>query len=352
MPSQRIRIGDEYYLLASALAPRRPQLLLNHADSFAIFDVAGDVPLAGLDPFGLFHEGTRFLDRFELRLNGEFPVLLSSTASDDGSELVTHLSNTDERRDGEIVLQRDTVALERSKTLFQGELHERLRLRNYGQELLRLELAVMFGADFADVFELRGIDRPRRGDAFPPRVEGEAVRLRYRGLDGVERQTEITFSGSAWALAPAEAKVAVALGPGEETEAEIRVRCTVGGAAPPPARKYASTLAGVRSERRSWTEALPALYSNNEGFNDWLNCSQADLAILRTLGDEGRSVVYAGIPWFATVFGRDGLITAIETLAFAPELAAGTLRTLASLQGREVNAERDEEPGKILHEMR
>ena len=114
---------------------------------------------------------------------------------------------------------------------------------------------------------------------------------------------------------------------------------------------YAPALDTVRDERIACTELFPIVYSNNEGFNDWVNGSLRDLALLRAVRPTG-SYVNAGIPWFATVFGRDGLITAIETLAFGPELAAGTLRTLAVLQGRQVDPLRDEEPGKILHELR
>src|ERR1051325_11047274 len=132
MPSERIQVGNDYYLLASSLAPRRPRQLLSHAESFAIFDLAGDIPLTGLDPFGLLHRGTRFLDRFELRVNGNLPILLSSVQSDDGCELVTHLTNSDEAQNGEIILERDTVAIERRKTLVDQTLYETLHLLHYG----------------------------------------------------------------------------------------------------------------------------------------------------------------------------------------------------------------------------
>src|SRR5437016_4055106 len=102
--SEYIQVGDEYYILASALAPQQHRELLSHADSFAIFDRSGDIPLSRRDVFGLFHRDTRFLDRFELRLNGEFPVLLTSTTSEDGSELVSYLSNADEVRSGTIIV--------------------------------------------------------------------------------------------------------------------------------------------------------------------------------------------------------------------------------------------------------
>src|SRR3977135_260076 len=103
---EHVHLEGEYYLLASALAQRRPQVLLSHAESFAICDLAGDIPLAYRNAYGLFHRGTRFLHRYELRLNGNLPLLLSTTTTHEGSGLVTHLSNADELRDGEVVLLR------------------------------------------------------------------------------------------------------------------------------------------------------------------------------------------------------------------------------------------------------
>lgn len=350
MRSERIKIGEEYYLLASALAPRRPRILLNHADSFAIFDLAGDIPLAGAEEYGLFHRGTRFLDRLELHLDDSFPVLLNSATSDEGSEIVSHLANSDQRRDGEIVLERDTVAIERRKTLLDDTLYESLHLHNYGRDDLDLKLSVLFAADFADMFELRGVSRSRRGELMPAAIRDDRVVFAYRGLDGVMRKTEVAFLGGHWVLGSNRADLRLRLQPGQNASTEIQVRCG-SDRIESTTREFESALTTVRADRQTWSGQFPVLYSNNEVFNDWINRSLHDLALLRTVSPQG-SYVYAGIPWFATVFGRDGLITALETLAFAPELAKGTLRTLAARQGERFDPQRDEEPGKILHEMR
>ena len=350
MPDERIRIGDNYYLLATSLAARGRRLLLNHGDSFAVFDDAGDIPIAGRETYGLFYRGTRFLDRFELRLNGEFPLLLSAAPTDDGSELVSYLSNPDENRNGEIAVMRDTVAVQRRKVLVDGQLFEALELHNYGSVPLAVQLTLLFGADFADIFELRGVRRARHGALAQPHLAADRVVMTYTGLDGVQREAALHFSPAQWQLFPGRADLALRVGPGERASAEVAVCCRAGDE-PRPAEGQDTALSRVRDERRECIELFPVIYSNNEGFNDWLNGSLRDLALLRTRMSTG-SYLYAGIPWFATVFGRDGLLTAVETLAFAPELAAGTLRTLAALQGREHNPARDEEPGKILHEMR
>jgi glycogen debranching enzyme len=351
MASARIRIGDEYYLLATALAQQGRQLVLNHGDSFAIVNELGDCPLSG-QQYGLVHEGTRFLDRYELRLNGSFPLLLSTAISADGSEHISHLTNADERRGDEVAVQRDTVAVERRKVLYGGALYESWRVRNFGAAPFALHLALLFTADFADIFELRGMHRERRGQIDPPRVVADRVDVRYRGLDGVTRRLRLTFSPAAWKLEPELAELTATLAPGAEMRAAVTMRCQVGPGRRPAARPDAAgALARLRQERQRTAAFFPTLRSSNARFDDWVAGSLRDLALLRADDPQG-AYVYAGIPWFATVFGRDGLITAAETLAFAPEIAGGTLRRLAALQGQRDDPERDEAAGKILHELR
>ncbi|MGD9764736.1 MAG: glycogen debranching N-terminal domain-containing protein [Candidatus Binatia bacterium] len=350
MPSERIRIGDDYYLLAAAVPAHGHHLVLNHGNSFAVVDDAGDVPFASFGPVGLFCNGTRFLDRFELRLNGGFPVVLSAAPTDDETELVTYLTNPDERRGGEVVVQRDTLAIERRKVLIDGALFETLHIKNYRVEPLEVVLSILFTADFADLFELRGVERAARGRITPPRVDGQRVSIDYIGLDEVARALELEFAPDLWRVGPDVAELKLRLAPGAEARARVTVHCRVGDrtAAPPDP---ASALMAVRSERQENSALFTTIVSSNAAFNEWINGAVRDLALLRAQQPCG-AYVYAGIPWFATVFGRDGLITSLETLAFAPDMSVGTLRCLAALQGREYDAWREEEPGKILHELR
>jgi glycogen debranching enzyme len=351
MPSERIQIGSDFYLLASALAPRRPKAFLSHADGFAVFDHGGDVPLASGEAYGLFHRGTRFLDRWELRLDGEFPLLLSTAASDDGSELVTTVSNADERRDGEVVLERDTIAVQRTKTLYQGVLYERLDVCSYAAGPLTLDVTVLFGADFADEFEVRGVERVRRGEIGRPIVDSRRVCFQYRGLDGVTRRTELTWSPAPQRLEAGSAHFRLSLAPRRGVVLGAAVRCLVGDEGEAPILTVSGAGDALRTRRRAWLREFPTITSSNEEFDAWMTRSLHDIGQLRTEGPPG-AYVKAGIPWFATIFGRDGLITALETLAFSPTLAAEVLRTLAALQGRRDDPGRDEEPGKIVHELR
>ncbi|MDX2169445.1 MAG: amylo-alpha-1,6-glucosidase [Deltaproteobacteria bacterium] len=352
-PSPRIRIGDDYYLLAAALPARGRQLVLNHGDSFAIVTESGDCPLSGREPFGVCHAGTRFVDRFELRVNGVAPLLLSAEVTADGSEQISYLTNADERRGDELVAQRDTVALERRKALCDGTLFETLTAHNYGAVPFQLQLALLFAADFADIFELRGMERRRRGRRYAPRVVGSRVVTRYDGLDGVERRLELEFGDLAWRLDPDCASLTVRLPPGGDVRASVTARCVVEplvGARTAPARRD-TALAAVRAERARTAAQFPAITSTNALFDEWLSRSRSDLALLRHVGPHG-DYLYAGVPWFATIFGRDGLLSGWETLAFAPEISAGVLCRLAATQGAREDPERDEAPGKILHELR
>lgn len=349
-PSERISIGTDYYLLASAITGRRPRFVLSHGDTFAIFDDAGDVPVAGVEPYGIFHRGTRYLTRFELRLNDGLPVLLSSAPGEDGCALVTHLANADERSDGEIVLERDTIAVTRHKVLCDATLFEHVRLCSYAATPLVVVLSFLFDADFADEFEVRGLKRSRRGTLGPPRVEDGGLRFHYEGLDGVVRRTAVAFSPAPARLEPWRAAFVVPLVARGEATIAVTISCESTGGRSAPCRRE-DALSRLHAERRRWFAGLPEFQSSNEHFDAWLGQSLRDLAMLRT-DTPAAGYIQAGIPWFATVFGRDGLVTALEILAFGPDLAVSVLRTLATLQGKAEDPARDEEPGKIVHELR
>jgi glycogen debranching enzyme len=348
--NEAIHLNEEYYLLASAFLQRRPQVLLSHAESFSIYDIAGDIPRATLQSYGLFHGGTRFLSRYELRVNGQWPFVLSTVPTHNGSVLTTYLTNPDEVRDGTLIVQRDIVAIIRRKVLSQGTLYEQLQLHNYGRISLPLVLEFTIDADFVDIFEIRGTTRSQRGDILPPSIINNKLYLRYHGRDAIQRTTVMEFFPTPTELRANVARFESTLPPAGQTILEIRTACCVEHR-PSPTISFTEALTALSTEREAWHQQFPRISSDNQDFNSWLHRSLQDLTLLRVHTDEG-SYMNAGIPWFATLFGRDSLITALETLAFMPELAAGTLRTLAQKQGIEVNDEQDEEVGKILHERR
>jgi glycogen debranching enzyme len=346
-----IRLHDRYYILAtSGLSDDRTRVL-KHGDTFAVFDRHGDVQPIGLGQQGVFDRGTRGLSRFDVRIAGVRPLLLSSTLDRDNALLLVSLTNPDLQRDGRVEIPRNTVHLERSSVVFEGGCHTRLTLRSFDREAVDLLLAVGFEADFCDVFEVRGVRRARRGTLHEPRVDGARVVLAYTGLDAVTRRTAVRFDRAPVSLSSNRADFALRLPPAGRADLEIEIDCRADDT--PRARPvtFDDAVLGARTTMLRMTEHDCAVRTSNSAFNDWIARSTADLAMMTTQTPEG-PVPYAGVPWFCTPFGRDAIVTALELLWANPRLARGVLRFLAATQATENRAESDAEPGKILHEMR
>lgn len=345
-----VRVEDEYYVRASsALADDRTRVL-KYGDTFAVFNRYGDIEPLGLSRFGLFHAETRHLSRFTLRLNQKQPLLLSSTVREDNAFLSVDLTNVDTSLNGGGELPRGTVHLFRLQFLRGATCYQYFRMLNYGLTPAKVSLLLLYDADFADIFEVRGTKRSRKGERLPDRAEGNRVALSYRGLDDVLRTTCMEFSPRPTSLSAQEASFEIALNPKEEKF----VSCTIGCERDTEAKTVASFQVAFRGLEKEYE--LPgicecAITTPSETFNAWLTRSSADLRMLIEGNPEG-PYPYAGVPWFNTVFGRDGIITALECLWMAPRIAEGVLKYLAETQATEEIPERDAEPGKILHEMR
>jgi glycogen debranching enzyme len=348
--SDVIRVNDQYYILATSSRADEGARVLKHDDAFAIFDRHGDIQPFGLGEQGLYFQDTRYLSFLELRLDEERPLLLSSTVSEDNDLLAVDLTNPDLVRSG-VLLPRDVLHLFRAKFLWQGACYERLRLTHYGLAPARVALSLRFDADFADIFEVRGTRRARRGRRLPADVAGgETIVLAYEGLDGVVRRTRIRLSPPPAVLEAGLARWDLRLAPGETTTIYVTIGCEAA-----PAERALVGYEAARAEAMRVLEAgkrsHPHLYSTNEQFNDWTTRSMADVHMMLTSTPFG-PYPYAGVPWFSTAFGRDGILTALELLWLWPEVARGVLRFLAAHQAGAALPEQDAQPGKILHEMR
>ena len=359
-----LKVGSAFYVLASSLGSRRTIRVLADGHSFSIFDAGGDILESPLEALGLFHSDTRYLSRFELRIDGEVPYFLNSFLSDDKAQLRVNLTNPDLKVQGETIsLPRNSIQLERSWTLGQTSLFHRLVVRNYTQAPIKIDLEFRFGVDFVDLFEVRGVKRDHHGEMLPPERHNDRIKFLYRGLDHALRFTEIHFLQAPTKLDADRAVYSLNLEPDAHSTLELGISCGNLGddaavthksaphAAAKPSTNFDHVLQGRHSQIAHTASGWARISANNQLMNSLLRHSECDLLSIIS-HDAGGTFIMAGIPWFATLFGRDSIITALSVLPFAPGIAAGTLRTLARFQGTEVNQARDEQPGKIVHEMR
>ncbi len=349
-----VRVKDQYYVLAtSALADDRTRVL-KFGDTFAVLNRYGDIEPLGQGQFGLFHSETRHLSRMTMQLNQQTPMLLSSTIRDDNAFLAVDMSNFDTSTSGgakiENGLPRETVHLFRSTFLDKATCYEQVRLINYGLQPLQVSLSFQFEADFADIFEVRGTKRAKKGERLSDALDGDAAILNYRGLDNITRKTRIAFTPKPRVLTTRQARYEFTLDPKKEQSVFVTVSCerdSVSVAALPYSGAFATLHKRYADERLHECQIV----TSNKRVNAWLKRSESDLRMLTDGNPEGQ-YPYAGVPWFATVFGRDGIITALECLWIAPHIAKSVLQYLAEQQATKEIPEQDAEPGKILHEMR
>ena len=341
----------QFYIPAtSSLQERRPRTL-KHGDTFGLFDHYGDIVPGDGSPEGLYHEDTRFLSGLQLLINDRRPLLLSSTVQDNNALLTADLSNPDLYVDGVLVLPRDTIHIERARCIWKAAAFERLAIRNFAARPHQLRLSLAFQSDFADLFEVRGHRRARRGETAVEVCPRRAVVFAHRGLDGKQRVATLEFAPTPDQLVAEYAVFDLRLEPGERVSLFLTVKCD---GRPEPAPRPERFFIGLRGARRSLRAAAAraaSVATSNAIFNEILCRSTADLAMLMTETADG-PFPYAGIPWFSTAFGRDGIITAMQLLWLDPTIARGVLRFLAARQATGFSAEADAEPGKILHETR
>lgn len=349
MPEVKEDSTPSYYIAAqTSLAHLRP-LTLKHGDTFALFDRYGDLSLGPGSAEGLYHEDIRFLSRLRFTIEGQTPLLLSSTVQSNNAMLDVDLVNPDLRRGEPDELHKDTIHVSRMKFLWNAACYEVLSIRNFDEATRTVRVALEFDGDFKDVFEIRGFDRHSRGRVRKSVSAPDHVQLEYASLDGVPRSTEIYFTPRPIELSAHHAVFEVELEPKQRRAIFVTVHCRTHHRA--LERQPLAALRLARRELRGTSRRASALETSSSAMNDILCRSMADISMLVTDTEYG-PFPYAGVPWFSTAFGRDGLITALQTLWVYPALAKGVLNFLAATQADSNEPERDAEPGKILHETR
>jgi glycogen debranching enzyme len=317
--------------------PRHPAtLLLKHGDTFAVFDQSGDVDLEGSPPAGIYHRDTRFISRFVLRVDGARPLLVRSSIKPDNSILTVELAAS------------EAVRIRRSRFLWQATFYERVCIRNCVKTPISVSVDFEFDADFFDLFEVRGVQRPRRGRQLPVRANGSEIEFAYEGLDRQLRRTIIVLDPTPTELANKRTTFRFQLEAGAEAKAHVAVCCRLENGS---LLNFDEAKTEARGAAYAMKTTEPGIAAPNEQFTAWWDHSVADLHMMLTETPHG-FYPYAGLPWYCTAFGRDGIITALECLWFNPDIARGVLMYLAATQARDENPNRDAQPGKILHETR
>ncbi len=321
-------------------------LSIKDGDAFLVADAWGDI-LGGAD--GLFSNDTRILSRFRLLIGEKRPSKLSFGLSRDNADFTFNGANLALPPVGGRATPRGVIHVERKRCLHGGRLFERLRLTNFGLDEVMLPIAFEFVADFRDMFEVRGIRRAARGVLSAPRLTGRGVVYGYRGLDGLERGGAVMFSEPPWRLTAARADFMFAVAPGKRMD--LYVEAGPGEKEPPARDRFVEAIGAARRLVREIKDRGARLTAADGAFGAWLEQSRADVAVLTTTLSTGL-YPYAGIPWFSTPFGRDGIITAWQMLWLDPSLAKGVLTYLAARQATATSAFGDAAPGKIMHETR
>ena len=347
MSSSEIGPSESPFSILDTGPASRPRRTLKQGDTFIIIDSYGEMGVAPGGPDGLFHADTRYLSRLAVRIAGRELLLLGSAVLQNNAGVVTDLTNPDISESG-IEMAKDTLHLSRFLFLWNGAAYERYTIQNHGMAPVRFGFSLAFASDFADIFEVRGLRRAKRGRVLEPAHAMQSATLAYEGLDGVRQFTEIAFSPEPTNLSGNAVHYTVELAPAGKWTGWCTIGCMRSVTASP-----VKFLSGLRRARRREmaTRSGATLRTSSEIANEIIHRSTADLSMLLTDTEEGL-YPYAGIPWFSTTFGRDAIITATELLWLNPEIARAVLLRLARHQATRMDAASDAEPGKILHEMR
>ncbi len=331
---------------------KEKRLAIKEADQFLYTNITGNINADNTSGLGFYDHDTRFLSTWELYLNGREPISLSTSAQRDYMAHI-ELTNSDISEGEKLLIPQETINIRRLRVINDG-LMERVRIKNYNPFPVELKLQMAFFADFADIFEVRGLRRKKRGQLFKPKLVGQDLILAYMGLDNVFRQTRIHLAEPPDSMEVTYNKVIVdynlKIEPNGRRFTHFYIQPIIGEQKKElPNLNF--SIVSLRRGYEDWEESCSRISSDNELFNCVLLSGQADIRALMTKTEEG-TIISAGIPWYVAPFGRDGLITAIQTMILNSDPAKKTLETLARHQGVEENPWRDEQPGKILHEIR
>ncbi|MBX6365794.1 MAG: amylo-alpha-1,6-glucosidase, partial [Gemmatimonadetes bacterium] len=324
-------------------------LVLKHDRLFLLVDEYGNIAPPGQCGTGLFHDDTRILSHYALRFAGGEPVRLSSQTASPFQALVD-LAITDRAFGGDSWDPKNVIHIRRELVL-DDRLVERVTLTNFLMRPVDVWVRLDVASDFADIFEVRGWRREGRGQFYAPEVTERSLVFAYRGQDGAIIESSVVFE-----QAPTEVD---RRGARWDLQLEPKARCTLEWHVAPgrAARSrgggpsVGERLARLTAEYERWRAECARWRTDVAEFNTTLAQAVDDLRSLY-IHTDGEEIISAGIPWYTTAFGRDAILTSLQTLPLNPAIANDTLRYLAHHQGEKVDPFTEEQPGKIMHELR
>ena len=341
-----VTMDAERYVMSGG---RVPHLAAKEGDLFLYTNDVGQIPGNENSELGFYYRDTRYLSRLELLVAGRPPVLLSSTA-ESGYGATIELTNLESRTVDGRLLPQAGVHIRRERYLA-DRLYESTHVRNYHHREVELLIDLHFAADFADLFEVRGLRRRRRGTRLPAREEADTLTLAYMGLDDVVRETVVRFLDPPESVKQGRARYQLRLAPGESTEIGFEVQIIAPD--PPPSTHGGSCrkFAELCEEHQRWDAGATEIITDNELVNDVLRHGRDDLRMLGADVD-GQRILLSGVPWFVAPLGREMLLVGLETPLLDLRWSQAAVDYLGARQGKVESAFREEQPGKIMHELR
>ncbi|HEX2056467.1 MAG TPA: glycogen debranching N-terminal domain-containing protein, partial [Nitrospiraceae bacterium] len=332
-------------------------IVLKSGNLFMFTDANGTLPLTEKHGFGLYYQDCRVLNGFEMRLGGQAPVCVSASAPTGSTVELAFTNPRIHGLDGRVIPGQHLAI--QCHRFIEGDppaVHERMVFHNLAHHDIEFTVSLRFRPSFDDVLAVRGFPQDL-GNLYDPIWDGGLLHVLYEGRDRLYRSLLIDIDPCPDVTDTTNAHFNVKLQP--QAMKEVRLsqfvtfsaqpeKSVVALAKPQDFSQAATDLARTTTE---WMGSITRVQSDSAMLNEVLTRALLDLRLLQTKID-GLTFYAAGTPWFVTLFGRDSVIAALQTLAFDPGVAEETLRLLAKYQGRRYDDWRDEEPGKILHELR
>ncbi len=331
-------------------------VVLAQSGMILLSNACGDIPRQHADDqgLGLFYRDTRFLSTYELMLNGS-PLVPLSSHEGSGAWSFHVLGNPPLASAGGACIGPHTISVRRDRVVGDAALHDIIAVTNFSAAPVHLSLELAFAADFTDIFVVRGIAEPPPPTSLPAQIaDARSVELRSVARDGTQQATRLGFSLAATRLSAEEARFDLDLASGERRELDVEIAPRLGPASAAGRRGGQDPRVLLRErerEGREWLESCVEV-RGDPVLERIIRRSLLDLNLLRTPLHGGHRYIAGGIPWFATLFGRDSAISALEICGFRAPIAGDTARVLARYQADVIDAYRDAEPGKIAHELR